>query len=156
MANIADKTIAIAQIAQEHLTIENGIVKFDGNLLDHEGTLPENVTREQYEASQKHRNVLSAALEYALGDISNGQFKGNAELTNVTGTIAVGAEKWSGTSTREKQQDKASPDEKKAGVTKYETVYGAVSGSYSSKSTAEHKRVRSHISSLAKDLYGTK
>lgn len=156
MANIADKTTAIAQKAQEHMRIENGIVKFEGNLLDIEGTLPEGVTKEQYEAVQKHRNTLGAALEYALGDAGNNQFVATPDLTSVTGTINVGAEKWSGTLTREKQVDRASPEEKKNGQTKIETVYGAVTGSYSSKSTAEHKRVRSHISDLAKGLYGIK
>lgn len=156
MANIDANTVAIAQRAQEKMTIENGIIKFTGNLLEIEGTLPEGVTKEQYEAVQRQRNINAAALEYALGDAGNNQFVATPDLSSVTGTIHVGAEKWTGTQTREKQVDRASPEEKKQGVTKVETVYGSVSGGYSSKASAEHKRVRSHIADLAKNLYGQK
>lgn len=125
---------------------EAGIVEIPKDIF--EKTLDETLSMDMVKKVQSHQANVVAATGLALGEVGLEAFKGNKTLNQVSVEYPVGKDSIGGTFSRSKQV----PD----GNGGQQTKFGALGMSYkvagASGSKGSLKKVRAHLSDIAKDV----
>lgn len=150
MANINEKTLAIAAKLEGKLSLEGAELKLADDAYD--STLPENISAAQANDVHTHDKNFAHGFAYAAGEAAINALKDNPQLSQLSATTQVGI---ANVDVLVKREGSVTiPPAEKGGEATTKTVHGYASFRISAKSDAETKRIKTHIATLGEKAFG--